>query len=309
MFSLFKTGFQKIKKALSKTSSLLKTELRALFSKNLDEDAIDELERILFEADLGSSIVTEFVEKIHRFHKITPKATPSDYLNHLQILSQKILEEPPIVTSIQPPVGYSKLILIVGVNGAGKTTTLAKLANFYKNEGEKVLVAAGDTFRAAAIEQLELWTKKIGVDLVKTQIGADSSGVLYDAMMKSRAKEYTITLCDTAGRLESKTDLMHELEKLKRTAKKFDETAPHETYLIVDATLGGTALEQARIFHKFTPLTGIILTKVDGSAKGGIALSIYRELKIPISFITFGESLEDIAPFNPTDYTKALFES
>jgi fused signal recognition particle receptor len=308
MFSLFKTGFQKIKKALSKTSSFLKSELRALFTRDLDADAIETLEKILFEADLGSSIVTEFIERIQKFHKTNPKAGPSDYLRQLQILSQEILEEPPLVTSSKPPIGYSKLILIVGVNGAGKTTTLAKLANYYKDQGEKVLVAAGDTFRAAAIEQLELWTKKIGVDLVKTQIGADSSGVLYDALMKSKAKEYTLTLCDTAGRLESKTDLMHELEKLKRTAKKFDETAPHETYLIVDATLGGTALEQAKTFHKFTPLTGIILTKVDGSAKGGIALSIYRELKIPICFITFGESIDDIAPFDPTEYTKALFE-
>jgi fused signal recognition particle receptor len=307
MFGLFKTGFQKIKKALTKTSSFLKTELKAIFVKPLDDETIENIEKILYEADLGSSIVTDFIEKIQRFHKLHPKASPSDYLGELQKRSEEILDEPPIITSSYPPIGYSKVILIVGVNGAGKTTTLAKLANLYKDEGEKVLIAAGDTFRAAAIEQLELWTKKIEVDIVKTHKGADSSGVLFDALMKGKAKDYSLILCDTAGRLESKTDLMHELEKLTRVAKKFDETAPHETYLIVDASLGQTALEQARIFHKFTPLTGIILTKIDGSAKGGIALSIYRELKIPIRFITFGEKIDDIAPFDAASYTKALF--
>lgn len=307
MFGLFKTGFQKIKKALTKTSSFLKTELKAIFTKPLDDETLENIERILYEADLGSAIVSDFIEKIQKFHKLHPKAQPTDYLDELQKRSLEILQEPPLVSTSYPPVGYSKVILIVGVNGAGKTTTLAKLANLFKDEGEKVLIAAGDTFRAAAIEQLEIWTKKIGVDLVKTHKGADSSGVLFDALMKGRAKEYSVILADTAGRLESKTDLMHELEKLHRVCKKFDETAPHETYLIVDASLGQTALEQAKIFHKFTPLTGIILTKIDGSAKGGIALSIYRELKIPIRYITFGEKIDDIAPFDPTSYTKALF--
>ena len=307
MFGLFKTGFQKIKKALSKTGMFLKRELKALFAKPLDETTIENLEKVLFEADLGSGIVSDFISAVQTFHKHHPKATPNDYLKELQRCSQEILNTPPLVSGSEPPIGYSKVILIVGVNGAGKTTTLAKLAHLYKEEGEKVLIAAGDTFRAAAIEQLELWTNKIKVDLVKTHMGADSSGVLYDALMKGRSKEYSVILCDTAGRLESKTDLMHELEKLTRTCHKFDESAPHETYLIVDASLGQTALEQARIFHKFTPLTGIILTKIDGSAKGGIALSIYRELKIPIKFITFGETIDDIAPFNSEEYTKALF--
>lgn len=307
MFGLFKTGLQRIKKALTKTGSFLKGELRALFAKSLDGDTLETIERILYEADLGSSIVTDFMDCIEHFHKRNPKATPTNYLEELQQRSLKILQEPENITTSTSPIGYSKVILIVGVNGAGKTTTLAKLANLYKKEGEKVLIAAGDTFRAAAIEQLDLWATKIGVDLVKTKMGADSSGVFYDALMKGRAKEYSVILCDTAGRLESKTDLMYELEKLKRVAHKFDGTAPHEIYLIVDANLGQTALEQAKIFHKFVPLTGIILTKVDGSAKGGIALCIYKELHIPIRFITFGEKIDDIAHFDPTDYTKALF--
>ncbi len=307
MFGLFKTGFQKIKKALTKTGSFLKKELKALFVKPLDDETLENLEKVLYEADLGSGIVSDFIETIQAYHRQNPKAAPNDYLKELQRRSKAILGEPTEITSSHPPTGYSKVILIVGVNGAGKTTTLAKLANLYKEEGEKVLIAAGDTFRAAAIEQLELWTNKIKVDLVKTHTGADSSGVLFDALMKGKAKDYSLILCDTAGRLESKTDLMRELEKLTRTCHKFDETAPHETYLIVDASLGQTALEQARIFHKFTPLTGIILTKIDGSAKGGIALSIYRELKIPIKFITFGETVDDIAPFDPEAYSKALF--
>ncbi len=307
MFSIFKTGFQKIKNALIKSGSFLKRELKAIFSGPINEESLENLEKVLYEADLGSNIVADFIKIVKRFHKEHPKAKPEDFLQELQRRSQELLEEPPQIISNVPPIGYSKLIIIVGVNGAGKTTTLAKLANLYKNEGENVLIAAGDTFRAAAIEQLELWSDKIKVDLVKTHKGADSSGVLYDALMKGKAKDYSLILCDTAGRLESKTDLMRELEKLTRVAHKFDETAPHETYLIVDASLGQTALEQARIFNKFTPLTGIILTKIDGSAKGGIALSIYLELKIPIKFITFGEKIDDIAPFDPISYTKALF--
>ena len=309
MFGLFKTGFHKLKKALSKTATYFTTELGALFRRPLDDETLENLEKVLYEADLGSTIVSEFIEVIQKFHKSHPKAKPHDYLEELQKYSTSLLEEPANVTSSLPPIGYAKLIIIVGVNGAGKTTTLAKLAHLYKENGEKVLIAAGDTFRAAAIEQLDLWATKTGIDLVKTHTGADSSGVLYDALMKGRAKEYTTLLCDTAGRLESKTDLMHELEKLTRVAHKFDETAPHETYLIIDSTLGQTALEQARIFHKFAPLTGLILTKIDSSAKGGIALSIYRELKIPIKYITFGEQIDDIAPFDPTSYTKALFST
>ncbi len=307
MFGLFKSGFQKIKKALTKTTSFLKRELSSLFSRPLNEETIEELERVLFEADLGSSIVSDFISRIKQYHKKNPKAEAKDYLLELKNCSEELLNEPTHVVSKTPPLASPKLILIVGVNGAGKTTTLAKLANFYKNEGEKVLIAAGDTFRAAAIEQLEILANRIGVDLVKTHQGADSSGVLYDAMMKAKAKDYTLILADTAGRLESKTDLMKELEKLKRVAEKFETTAPHDTFLIVDSTLGQTALEQAKIFEKFTPLTGIILTKIDGSAKGGVALSIYKELKIPVKFMGFGENVEDIAEFDKNEFTKALF--
>jgi fused signal recognition particle receptor len=307
MFGLFKSGFQKIKKALTKTTSFLKKELTTLFSKPMSEETLEELERVLFEADLGSSIVSDFISRIKTYHKENPKASAKDYLLELKNCSEELLNEKASVESIAPPQGEPRLMLIVGVNGAGKTTTLAKLASFYKNEGEKVLIAAGDTFRAAAIEQLEVHANRIGVDLVKTHQGADSSGVLYDALMKARAKNYSIILADTAGRLESKTDLMKELEKLKRVAQKFEPSAPHDTYLIVDSTLGQTALEQAKIFNQFTPLTGIILTKIDGSAKGGVALSIYKELKIPVKFIGFGESIEDLALFDKEEFAKALF--
>lgn len=282
MFKFLKTGFQTI--------------IRSMFSKPVD---LESLEKVLYEADLGSAIVADFVKKI--------KSTPEEYLEELEKLSLNILEEPTSISGRIPSDGHPRVILIVGVNGAGKTTTLAKLANLFKSQGEKVLIAAGDTFRAAAIEQLEMWAGQIGVDLVKTHTGADSSGVLYDALAKGKTKEYSTILVDTAGRLESKTDLMRELEKLKRVAQKFDPMAPHEIFLVVDASLGQTALEQARIFHQFTPLTGLILTKLDGSAKGGIALAIYRELKIPIRFITFGETISSIAPFDPASYTKALF--
>ena len=282
MLKFLKTGFRAI--------------INSLFSKGYNEE---EIEKVLYEADLGSTIVSEFMDALKR------RSTPEECLEALEQRAFDILQAPPLLTGTTPPPGHPKVILIVGVNGAGKTTTIAKLAKLLKSKGETVLIAAGDTFRAAAIDQLEVLSHKIGVALMKTKQGANSSGVLYDALAKG--KGYSTILVDTAGRLESKTDLMHELEKLRRVSQKFDTTSPHETYLIVDATLGQTALEQARTFHKFTPLTGFILTKLDGSTKGGIALPLYKEIKIPITYITFGETLDAIAPFDPKEYAHSLF--
>lgn len=307
MFTFLKSGFQKIKSALKKTSALLSSRLKTLFKRPLDQEVLEELERTLYEADLGSKTVEDLIHEVEKLHREEKNLSPESYLSHLQKCSEKYLEEPTTIQGKIPLPGMPEVILIVGINGSGKTTSIAKLASRFKEEGKKVLVAAGDTFRAAACEQLETWATKIGVDIVKGLSGGDPSSVLFDAMAKGKAKEYDVVICDTAGRLESKTDLMKELEKMTRVAKKQDPLAPHNTYLVVDASLGQTVLEQVRIFHSFVPLTGIILTKLDGSAKGGVALAIYREMKIPICFVGTGEKANDLTPFDPKAYTEALF--
>lgn len=307
MFGFLKTGFQTIKSALKKTRSFLGSQLQALFSKKFSEETLDELEQILYQADLGSKTVADLIAETEALHKKNPHASFKDYLDAMQKRAESLLELPPKVQGKEPSPGYPKVVLILGVNGSGKTTTIAKLAHLYQKEGKKVLLAAGDTFRAAAVEQLSFHAEKIGVDIVKALPGQDPASILYDAMQKGIAKGYDLVLCDTAGRLESKTDLLHELAKMSRIAKKLDPLAPHEVYLIVDATLGQTVVEQARIFGQHVPLTGFILTKVDGSAKGGVALALYREEQIPIAYICFGETVDAIAPFEIKSYTEALF--
>jgi fused signal recognition particle receptor len=307
MFNFLKSSFQKIKDSLKKTSSFLGKRLKGVFSRPIDQESLEEIESILYEADVGSKTVEEFIAHITLYHKEHKKAKAQEYLTELQQLSEEILLAPPSIGGNIPLIGTPQVILIVGVNGTGKTTTIAKLAKLYKDQGKKVLLAAADTFRAAASSQLETWAKRLDMEIVTSQSGADPSSVLYDAMAKGKAKGFDIILCDSAGRLESKTDLLQELKKMDRTAKKQDELAPHEVYLIVDATLGQTVLEQMRIFNKYVPITGIILTKIDGSAKGGVALAMYRETKIPIHFVGFGEKIDDLAPFDPKSYTEALF--
>jgi fused signal recognition particle receptor len=307
MFTFLKSGLQKIKDSLKKTSSFLGKRLRGVFARPLDRESLEEIESILYEADVGSKTVEEFIAHIALYHKEHQKAKAEDYLNELQRLSEEILLTPPSIGGNTPTIGMPQVILIVGVNGTGKTTTIAKLAKRYKDEGKKVLLAAADTFRAAASSQLETWAKRLDIEIVTSQSGADPSSVLFDAMAKGKAKGFDVILCDSAGRLESKTDLLQELQKMARIAKKQDELAPHEVFLVVDATLGQTVLEQMRIFNKYVPITGILLTKIDGSAKGGVALAIYRETKTPIHYVGFGEKIDDIAPFDPKSYTQALF--
>lgn len=307
MFRILKTGFQKIKNALKKTSSIFSKKLKALFSKPLSDETIDELERILFEADIGSKMAYELLDEVQTFHKKNPEAKGDEYIEVMRAQAEKVLTEKGETAGNEPLVGTPRVILMVGVNGTGKTTSIAKLAKKYVKEGKKVLLAAGDTFRAAAVEQLTIWADRVGVEIVKAAPGSDPSSVLFDAMSKGQAKGFDIILVDTAGRLESKSDLMRELEKMARVAKKQDELAPHEVFLTIDATLGQTAVEQVRIFNETIPLTGLIVTKIDGSAKGGVVLAIYRERKIPIHYIGVGEKMDDLLEFDPKEYTKALF--
>jgi fused signal recognition particle receptor len=303
MFKFLKSGFSKLKSALKKTHEKLTGELKKLFSRPLDSNSIESLERLLYEADLGSVCTEEFVCHIQAFHKRHPHSTFKDYLEEMRSLARGIL------SSHKPQVALHEphLILIVGTNGSGKTTSCAKLAKLYKDQGKKVLLVAADTFRAAAIEQLEIWSSRLGIEIVKGLPGGDPAAIVFDALTKAKAKHFDIVIADTAGRLDSKKELMNELDKVRRVSDKCCPGAPHETMLVLDATTGQSAIEQARVFNQFTPLSSLILTKLDGSAKGGIVLAIYRQLGIPVHFVGTGEKEGDFASFDVDEYLDGLF--
>ncbi len=301
MFGLLKSGFNKLRKAFSKTRSILGDKIQKLLTGPLDEETLDELEQILFEADLGSTLVTEFVQHVKSYGK-----KYNHPIEAMKSHAEDILHKPPHVQGKKSNKA-PKVILVVGVNGSGKTTSCAKLARIYKEEGKKVMLAAGDTFRAAAIEQLSTWSERLKIDCVKGTPGGDPSAIIFDALTAAKARGHDVVIADTAGRLQSKTDLMNELAKIKRVSEKVVPDAPHEIYLVLDATTGQNALDQAKIFNEFTPLTGLILTKLDGSAKGGIILSIYHRMGIPIRYIGIGEGAADFVPFSPEAYIDALF--
>lgn len=282
--------------------SALGQKIRSLFSREIDESSYAHLEELLYEADLGPAAAAELVDKL-RSH-LRKNNDPETILPFLKSELQKAFLPIPPQALHSPHV-----ILMIGVNGSGKTTSLAKLASHYRKLGKKVLIAAGDTFRAAAVEQLETWAKRVGVDLVKSQSHSDPSAVAFDALSAAKARNADIVLIDTAGRLQNKTDLMQELSKLRRICQKQIPGAPHETLLVLDATVGQNALDQARSFHQFAPISGIILTKLDGSAKGGIAIPIQKELKIPILWVGLGEGEEDLSPFDSNAYLDALLAS
>lgn len=299
MLRFFQNKYKKIK-------SHLFSKLSRLFSRPIDEKTLEELEEILYESDLGSKSVSHFITHLHLYYKNHKTASFADFLEEMKKVGIGLL--PFSYTPPQNPImGEPTVLLLVGVNGSGKTTSAAKLAFLSKKEGKKVLLVAADTFRAAAVEQLEIWAHRVGVDLVKGLHKGDPSSVVFDALTKAKKESYDLVIIDTAGRLESKTDLMKELEKLHRVAKKVIPSSPHATYLVLDATIGQSALEQAKIFHSATPLGGLILTKMDGTAKGGMVIPLYEELKIPVCFVGLGESEEDFAIFNKEEYVESLF--
>lgn len=309
MLGFFKSSYQKIKDSLAKTRSFLGKKLLSLFKQPWTEESFEKLEQILYEADLGTTCSTELTDKVCKFWKKNPHVSQEELIAFLQDEVLKILHVPPKVASKTPLPGEPLVILIVGVNGSGKTTSIAKLGHLYKEEGKKVLVAAGDTFRDAAIDQLSIWADRLHIPIIKSLPGSDPSAVVFDAVTAAKTRGFDVVLIDTAGRLQNKTDLMRELEKISRVTNKVLPGAPHETLLVLDATSGQNAIDQAEVFHSFTPLTGILLTKLDGSAKGGIALAIYQKFGIPIRFIGVGEQAEDLMPFDASAYAKALFDT
>lgn len=298
---------RKFKNALAKTSASLGGRVRALFGSPWNETTFEELERILFEADLGSQAAIECTDYLRKELRLHPVQKVEEILRLLENYALQILSRTPLAKKTTPSAGEPLVLLIVGVNGSGKTTSLIKLAHHFQSQGKKVLLAAGDTFRAAAIEQLSSWAERLGLDIIKGKPGGDPSAVVFDALTAAQHRKVDIILIDTAGRLQNRTDLMHELQKIRATCTKIIPGAPHETLLVLDATTGQNALDQAKTFHEFTPLSGIILSKLDGSAKGGIILPLYQQLGIPICWVGTGEGPGDLEPFDPTTYAHSLF--
>ncbi len=297
--------FSKLKSGLAKTRTVLNTDVTELFSssKAIDDELFDELEERLIISDLGMNITMEMMERIR---KKSRGLTTGDQLR--QVLKDELFTlfyspEPQDQAWQKPHV-----IMMVGVNGTGKTTTLGKLAMKYKNQGKKVLIAAADTFRAAAIEQVEIWAQRAGADIVRHKEGADPAAVAYDAVEAAMARGVDVVLIDTAGRLHTQKNLMEELKKIKRSVDKKCKGAPHEVMMVIDATTGQNALSQADIFHKAVGLTQISVTKLDGTAKGGIVAAVSSTMQLPISFIGVGEAIEDLQEFDARQFVDALFD-
>ncbi len=300
--------FDRLKQGLSKTSETLvgKIDRLLLGRKEIDADTLEELEEILISADIG---VTTTVELVRGLEQRLKRNELKDGAALRAALKEDILAriEPyaiPLDVSVPSPF----VILVIGVNGVGKTTTIGKLASRYQGEGKKVLVAAGDTFRAAAAEQLAVWTDRAGVDLVRHKEGADPSAVVFDACKAALARGADVMIVDTAGRLHTKVNLMEELKKICRIIGRELPGAPHESLLVLDASTGQNAISQAKLFKEVSAVSGIALTKLDGSAKGGVVVAVCSELKVPLRFIGIGESVEDLREFEPRQFVDALFQ-
>lgn len=308
VFRFIKSSYHKVKNALVKSRSFLGSKISQLFHGKIDENVLENLEELLYEADLGVKTASLLTEKIRSSLEKNPKLTPEDVLSILKQEMVQDLSKQSSEIQTSKTEGFPLIVLVVGVNGNGKTTSVAKLAKKFVDEGKSVLLAAADTFRAGAIHQLEIWAERLKVDIVKGFPKSDPSSVVFDAVQAAISRKIDVVIIDTAGRLHTKIDLMQELEKIKRSCRKFIPDAPHETLLALDATTGQNALDQARIFHQYTPISGIILTKLDGTAKGGIVMAIQKELQIPIKFIGVGENVEDFEHFNAESFVTALFD-
>jgi fused signal recognition particle receptor len=300
-------GFlEKLKQALRRTSDVLGGALvRVVRGRKLDEDLLEEIEETLIRADVGVATSARLVADLREAGKRGEIRSGEEIVPFLKKDLVKRLAEG-TGTLVEAPAKPT-VVLIVGVNGSGKTTSIAKLAGWLKEHGKKVVLAAGDTFRAAAVQQLTIWSNRLGIEIVKQDTGADPAAVAFDAADAAVSREADVLIVDTAGRLHTQEHLMRELEKIRRVLGKRIEGAPHETLLVLDATTGQNAVQQARRFHEATPVTGIILAKLDGTARGGAVLSIKDELDLPVKFVGVGEKLADIEPFDPAEFVEALF--
>jgi fused signal recognition particle receptor len=301
------TLLDKLKSGVQKTREGLVSRLEDVISgrKQIDADLLDELEYTLISADIGVATTNEILDRIRERvdRKLVGDSTELRSLIREYLLEVLQANDRPLAYVDEPPA----VIMLVGVNGAGKTTTIGKLTSHFKAEGHTVLLCAADTFRAAAIEQLEVWGERTDTRVIRQKTGADPAAVMFDALQAAKAAKTDYVIIDTAGRLQTKTNLMAELEKMRRTAARVIPDAPHEVLLVLDATTGQNGLEQARKFTETSGVTGIVLTKLDGTAKGGVIVAIARELGLPIRFVGVGEKVEDLLPFDPEAFIDSLF--
>lgn len=301
----------RIKDGLARTRSVVAGQIAAVVpsSGQLDEDILEEIEEILIQADVGLKTSGDMLDTLRERIRDGERLTGPDAV--MQVLKEQVAAAVALDGNGLPIEGELParpyVILVVGVNGVGKTTTIGKLAKRYADAGRQVLLAACDTFRAAAIPQLEIWSQRAGVDIIKPQAGADPASVAYDALAAARARQVDVLLVDTAGRLHNKANLMEELGKIRRSLAKQQPDAPHEVLLVLDATTGQNTLSQARHFNQVAPLTGLVLTKLDGTAKGGIAIALRQELGIPVKLIGVGEGVDDLQPFDAQVFAEAMF--
>ncbi|MBQ5418496.1 MAG: signal recognition particle-docking protein FtsY [Selenomonas sp.] len=299
--------FDKLKKGLNKTRENLTTKIEKLVIgyADIDDDFLDELEETLIMADVGVQTTEKLMTAVRKGIKKKEINSPEDLKPFLEKEIAAILTagEDNTRTAAEGPT----VLLVIGVNGAGKTTTIGKLAAYYKEQGKSVMLAAADTFRAAAIDQLEVWAGRSGAQLIKHEEGSDPAAVAYDAVKAAVARNIDMLIIDTDGRLQNKSNLMQELEKINRVIGREIKGAPHETLLVLDATTGQNAISQAELFTKAAPISGVVLTKLDGTAKGGVVIGIKSQLSMPVKWIGVGEGVEDLRPFVAEDFAKALF--
>jgi fused signal recognition particle receptor len=308
VFRLVGKLFSKISGGLAKTRSVLGDALRGLLGgrRVIDRDFLEELEDTLIAADIGVGKVEEILSDIQKRWRQGEAAEGEELLAFLKRSLRDELQEVEGGELAWASSGPT-VVLVVGVNGTGKTTSIAKLAKRYQDQGKHVLLAAGDTYRAAAVEQLTIWSQRAGCDIIKQQTGSDPAAVAYDAVVAAESRGADVLLIDTAGRLHNRDDLMRELAKIRRVIQKRLPEAPHETLLVIDATAGQNAIQQAKIFGEEMGVTGLVLTKLDGTAKGGCAISIKRQLGIPVRYIGVGEQMDDLQPFDPDTFIAAIF--
>lgn len=297
-----------MKQAVTRTRETLSSSISSVIAltREIDESSLDDLEFALLASDIGAFTTNEIISRLRERALRQGISSGSELKELLRAEVLRILES--VARPIEHPAAPPEVIMMVGVNGTGKTTTTGKLSALYHREGRSVLLCAADTFRAAAIEQLEVWSERSGVSLIKTKQGGDPSAALYDALTAAKARSTDVLIVDTAGRLHTKNDLMKELDKMRRTAEKLVPGAPHQTLLVMDATTGQNGLQQARLFTEAARVTGIVLTKLDGTAKGGIVVAIARELGLPVLYAGVGEKLEDILPFDPEEFVASLID-
>jgi fused signal recognition particle receptor len=301
--------FQRLKQGLTKSRESWVQKIGAILqNRQWDEQSLDAMEESLITADVGVKATHKLMDALRRQSPNGSEDIGQEMAARLQAAMVEMLQGSPSAAKVAPLSVKPWVVLFLGVNGVGKTTTIGKLAAQYRSEGKKVLMVAADTFRAAAVEQLDIWGQRVGVDVVKHRAGADPSAVVFDGMQAAKSRGVDVLLIDTAGRLHTKVHLIEELKKLRRVIAREQPNAPHETLLVLDATTGQNGLQQARVFKEATDISGIVLTKLDGTAKGGVIVGIQEELHVPVRYIGVGEAVEDLQPFDAANFVRALFE-